>query len=289
MKLKKIGIPRISIYNKDGVLIKNFFLYLGYKIVLSNIEKEKYNNDLVANTCSYIKNYYEHIISLKNSCDYIIISNNCDYYQKCQKYKQLISNINCHLDKSQLLIINQNKIQLLEYLKIGFKLTKNPLKIIISYLLAKEKQRKHNINKINHEKNKLNSTKIKVLMVANYNNIENNIIAKHIINKLKKQDIKVLLSNYTKEKAAIIHSSYYEYKVREKETKKLVGAIYYYRYSIRGIIYLNNKNCLLDKYIINTIRNAIKEIPIINISIEEEIDNIETTLNILIKEINKYN
>ena len=289
MKTKKrikVGIPRISIYNKKGSLIKNFFLYLGCKIILSNESNINLENNLPINMCNYNKSYYEHIISLTNSCDFIIILNKCEYYQICNKYNNFLSILNCHTDSKQLLTINPYKYELIEYLKIGFKITNNPLRIIISYYLAKQKQKKYHLNKMNHEKNKLNNEKIKILLVANYNNIENNNISKYIINKLKENNITTLLSFNIPTKEAILHSTYFEKKIKEKETKKLIGAIYYYRYCIRGIIYLDIDNCKIDKYIINTIKNDIKEIPIISIEGTKTTDNIDTALKTLIDKIN---
>lgn len=288
LKKIKIGIPRTSIYNKNGVLLKNFFLYLGCKIILSNESNQEAENNLPTDICTYIKSYYKHIMNLTNECDYTVISNCCEYYQQCHKYNKFLNVINCHLSKSHLLVINPRKYEILEYLKIGLKVTKNPLKIIISYILAKEKQKRHNLNKRNCEKNKLNSSKLKVLLVANYNNIENNDVSKYIIKKLEENNIKVLLSSNTPNKEAFIHSSYFEYKNIEKEAKKLVGAIYYYRYSIRGMIYINTNNCTIDKYIINIIKNNIKEIPIAVVDTTEDKKNIDIIINILNKEIDKF-
>ncbi len=288
MKKIKIGIPRTCIYNKKGVLLKNYLIFLGCKIILSNetnIEKE---NNLPTDTCNYNKEYFKNIIKQTNSSNYIVIKSNCEYYQKCQKYKKFIDVIKCHIDNSQILMINPYKYELLEYFKMGFKITKNPLRIIVSYYLAKQKQKRYTINKNNYEKNKLNNDKQKVLLIANYNNIENNPITKYIINKLKENNITTLLSSNVKEKEAMLHSSFFENRNISKETKLLVGSIYYYRYCVRGIIYLTIPNCTIDKYIINIVKNEIKEMPIISIETTEIIENIETILKMLTKEISKY-
>ena len=289
MKKIKIGLPQKCVYNKKGVLLKNFLIYLNCKIII-NCEEESniIEKNLPIDTCSYNKEYYKHITRLINSSDYIIILSNCEYYKKCHKYKELLEVLKCHIDNSQLLIINPYKYEMLEYLKIGLKITKNPLKIIISYYLAKQKQKRYSINKNNYEKNKLNNNQQKILLVSNYNNIENNSKIKYIINKLKDNNITTLLSSNIKDKDAILHSSYFENNNITKEAKKLVGAIYSYKYCVRGIIYLNITTCPIDKYIINIIKNEIKKIPIISIEETEEIENIETILNILIKEISKY-
>ena len=288
MKKIKIGIPRTSIYNKEGALLKDYFLNLGCKIILSSQVNEQVfaKNNLPTNTCEYIKNYYSHIIKLMNGCDYIVISKYCEYYPSCRKNDYFLKSLACHFSSDQILTINPYKWEVIEYLKIGIKITKNPLRIIISYYLAKQKQKRNNNNKINHQINKLNNNQNKILIVSNYNNLENNDTVDNIINYLKHKNIAVLKSNHTKEKEAIIHSSYFKSGSLSIETKKLVGSIYYYRYCIKGIIYLSSSNCTIDTYIINNIKNDIKEIPIINININEDNLDIETALKILIKNIN---
>ena len=127
-----------------------------------------------------------------------------------------------------------------------------------------------------------------MLLVSNYNNIEKNKITKYIIDKLKENNITTLLSSNLKEKEALLHSTYFENRNISKESKKIVGSIYYYKYCVRGIIYLYVTNCILDNYIINIVKNDLKEVPIISIETTENIENIETNLKVLIKEINKY-
>lgn len=292
MKKPKIGIPRIAYYYKEGVFWKHFFLGLGCKIIMSKeTDKEKIkngDNNLATDNCFQNILYFGHIMELSKSCDYILIYTNCSYYTSCINYKIFQNVIKKHLISSQILLFNNKKNNFIETIKIALNLTKNPFKILYSYIYAKDKQKKYNNNLENFEKNKINNQNNKILLVSNYNNIEDKYISSQIINYLSKNNITTLSSNHLSKKEAFFYSKYFNDQYITKDIKQLVGSIYYYQYSIKGIIYLSTNNCKLDNYIYNIIKNEIKNIPIINVESSNNI-NIETKLELLIDTINKDN
>lgn len=289
MRKTIIGIPRTAYYYKDGVFWKHFFLKLGCKIILSSETNKDIikngNNNLPRNNCFQNKLLFGHIKMLSKSCDYILIYSSCSYYRNCINYKILKNNLNNHLISSQILDYNNNY---LEILKIASKITKNPIKIIYSYIYAKKKQKNYNNNFKNYEKNKINCDNNKVLIIGNINNIDDKYISNIVINNLKKNNITPLFSNKLSKKEAIFFSKNYKEKISLLEIKRLVGSIYYYEYIIKGIIYIYDANCKVDNYIYEVIKKEFKRIP--TIDIENNIDiNKETKLELFIDTIKNNN
>ncbi len=285
MKKIKIGIPRTNMYYKYGVFWKHFFLCLNCKIILSPETNNEIltigSNNLLNNNCINNKKYFGHIKKLINSCDYILIYKECLNFPSCIYYKQFIENLKIHLSSSQILFFNPNKNKIKEITKIALKLTKNPIRIIYAYLYAYDKQKNYNINKENNQKNKLNNNENKVLIV----NSENNIYKEEILNYLENNKITPIFSNNLSKKESLFFTKHINDLYINKEIKEYLGSIYYYQYSIKAIIYLNNTNCILDNYIYTFIKNEIKNISTINID-NNNLINIETKLELLIETIN---
>lgn len=292
MKKRIIGIPRTAYYYKEGVFWKHFFLKLGCKIILSsetnNKIKENGQNNLTSDNCFQNKLLFGHIKMLSKSCDYILIYSNCSYYNNCINYKILKNNLYNHLISSQILEYNNHKNKYLEIIRIASKITKNPIRIIYSYIYAQKKQNNYNINLENYEKNKLNNQNNKVLLIGNYNNIEDKYISNTIIDRFIKNNVTPLFSNKLSKKEAIFFSNNYKNKINSIEIKRLLGSIFYYEYSIKGIIYISNTNCKLDNYIFDVIKNEFKKIPIIDIKTNND-PNKETKLELFIDTIKNNN
>ena len=286
MKKIKIGIPRTNIYNKYGVFFKHFFLCLNCKIILSPETNNKIiktgENNLSYSNCKENKIYFGHIKELASSCNYILISTECNKNSNCINYYQFLENIKQQLLSSQILFFNPNKNNFIEILKIAIKITKNPLKILYSYLYAKERQKNYNTNIQNNQKNKLNRPEKKVLLVTT--NIHNNIIKK-LENKLNSFNIVTIFSNYLPEKDSLFFSKNIKNKQINKEIKRQLGSVDYYQYSIKAIIYIKTQNCILDDYIYSLIKENTKTK---NIIILENELNTDTYIELLTDTANNY-
>ena len=290
---KKIGIPRIGYYYKKGVFLKNFINYLGHKTVLSketNIEIiNNGNNNLSYDNCFFNKIYLGHILNIAKSCDFVIIYTECSHYKKCIKNQILIETIKKHIISNQILIFNTSNIFFVETMKLALKLTKNPIKIIYSYLRSLKKQKNHSINKENLERNKINNQYNKILITGSHNNINNKYFIAKIINYLSKENITPLFSNNLNKKDLEPFIFKDKNKVFSQESKEIIGATNYYQYCIKGIIYLSTENCETDEYLYNCLKEKITKLPILNIPLNEHMnqEKIETELEILIDDIKR--
>lgn len=287
----KIGIPRAMLYYRYGVLWKNFFESLGCNVVLSpetNQQIIEYGiNHTIDECCLSYKIYIGHVIYLSNICDYILISRVCDYGKKdkvCTRLNATFDNIRYLIPESQ--IINYDidhthgKYEFFEFIKMGLKISKNIFKIIYSYLISKEKQKRFNINRANEEKNKLQKPNKKILILSHFYNIKDKFISNYITEYLEKNQIVPIYSNNFDKKITKTFSEYFSNTLYWKYTKEMIGSMYYTIHQIDGIIFISTYPCGIDGLVNNLVMLKHKDIPIINLLIDENITelSLETKL-----------
>ena len=291
MKKIKIGIPRALLYYRYGVLWKNFFNSLGCNIVLSpetnkNIIELGCNNTIDESCLSY-KIYIGHVLYLSNICDYILVSRVCDYGKKdkvCTRLNGTYDDIKHKIPIEQIIDYDieytKLKFPILGFIKIGLKFTKNIPKIIYSYYKAKQKQKQYDINQANHEKNKLTKNNKKILILSHFYNIEDKFISKYIIDYLKNNNIIPIYSNKLDKKNTKRLSTYFSDTLYWKYSKEMIGSIYYTKNMIDGIIFISTYPCGIDSLVNNLAILKNKDIPILNLSIDENITelSLETKL-----------
>ena len=291
MKKIKIGIPRALLYYRYGVLWKNFFNSLGCNIVLSpetnkNIIELGCNNTIDESCLSY-KIYIGHVLYLSNICDYVLVSRVCDYGKKdkvCTRLNGTYDDIKHKIPIEQIIDYDieytKLKFPILGFIKIGLKFTKNIPKIIYSYYKAKQKQKQYDINQANHEKNKLTKNNKKILILSHFYNIEDKFISKYIIDYLKNNNIIPIYSNKLDKKTTKRLSTYFSDTLYWKYSKEMIGSLYYTKNMIDGIIFISTYPCGIDSLVNNLAILKNKDIPILNLSIDENITelSLETKL-----------
>ena len=291
MKKIKLGIPRALLYWRYGVLWKNFFENLNCNVVLSpETNKEILElgiNNTIDECCLSYKIYIGHVLYLSKKCDYIFVSRICDYGRKdkvCTRLNGTYDNIRCLIPEEQIIDYNiehtKYKYEFFEFFKIGLKFSKNPIRIIYSYLEAKKKQKQFNINKHNEEKNKLTKNNKKILIVSHFYNIKDKFISSYINEYLEAADIIPIFSNSLDRKIATKFSEYFSNTLYWKYSKEMIGSLYYYKNQIDGIIFISTYPCGIDSLVNNLAIAKNKEIPILNLLIDENITelSLETKL-----------
>ena len=285
MKKIKIGIPRAFHYYRYGVLWKSYFNKLGLNVILSPETNQEILSLGVNNTidecCLSYKIYIGHVLYLLKKCDYLLVPRICDYGKKdkvCTRFNGTYDNLKQIITKSQLLHFNiehtKYKYQFLELIKLGFKFTINPIKIIYSYIYALKKQKKYNLIKENEQKNKLNKPNKKILIISQFYNIKDKYISKYITEYLENNNITLLYSNLLDKKTAKLFSEYFSNTLYWKYSKEMMGSLYYYKYQVNGIIFISTYPCGIDSLVNNLAIYKNKEIPILNLLIDENITNL---------------
>lgn len=303
MKKKKIGIPRAFLYYRNGVLWKNFFKSLGCKVIIS----PETNNEILSlgikNTincsCLAYKIYIGHALFLVDKSDYIIIPKVCNYGNNdkvCQLFTKTYEKIKHIVPKEKLLSYNiehtKYRYELIGLIKLGLKFNKNPIKVIYSLIRAKQKQKQYNLQKQNENKNNLLKQKIKILIMSQFYNIEDKFISCHIKEYLSRNNIATILSSNLDIMIAKTFSEYFSNTFSLKYSKEMIGALYYYKYQVDGIILLSANQCKIDSLINNLIIKQNTKIPILSITIDENITylNLEKKLEKFINYIkDEYN
>ena len=291
MKKIKIGIPRALLYYRYGVLWKNFFENLNCNVVLSpetNREiLELGINNTIDESCLSYKIYVGHVMYLSKICDYILVARVCDYGKKdkvCTRLNGTYDDIKNKIPEYQILDYNieytKLKFPILGFIKIGLKFTKNIPKIIYSYYKAKQKQKQYDINQANHEKNKLTKNNKKILILSHFYNIEDKFISKYIIDYLKNNNIIPIYSNKLDKKNTKRLSTYFSDTLYWKYSKEMIGSLYYTKNMIDGVIFISTYPCGIDSLVNNLAILKNKDLPILNLSIDENITelSLETKL-----------
>ena len=294
MKKLKIGIPKALTYYENEILLKSFLNNLNCQIIISNQQSQK-NEENITNVkrnecCLPYKKYIESVISLAEKCDYIIITSisgknitnqSCAYLTNSyNRIKELIS-------KDQIIEHNikysNNRKEVLSYLKLGFRINHNPIRIIISYLKAKKKQTNHQKAKYSEIKHKLSQDNTKILVISHKYIINNHEISSILKEMEKNKSIIIIDANNVDAKTAIEYSLFFSDKIKWYESKRLIGALYYLMPQIDGVIYIKSPNCCQDEitYELSTKMNA--SIP----SIIVEINNYDTIIKAINQFINK--
>ena len=289
-KKTKIGIPRAFLYYRHYILWKSFFEKLNCHIVLSpESSKEiielgtKYSID---ESCLSSKIYLGHVASLIDKCDYILVPRIENYGKNkkvCVKFNALYDIVKNLFEETKLLSYNiektKFKTEFIGFIKMGLKVNKNILKVIISYIISKSKEKKQ--NNIEHitQNRKIKNNKIKVLIVSHPYNIYDKYLGSNIINYLNKNDIQIIYADkllkktskeYSKELSTTLYWSY---------SKELVGAVNYYKEIYDGIIFLTTFPCGVDSLVNELVLRKITK-PALNIILDSS-DNdigIETRL-----------
>ncbi len=280
MKKKKIGIPRAFLYYRYKELWKNYFQLLGYKIVISpkttktTLEiGKKYSID---EACLSSKIYIGHVYELKDKCDYILIPRISDYGDNekvCVKFNaiyDIINNIFPELNIINYNIENTKKSkESIALIKLGIKLTKRPLKTIICFLKAKQKEKKYRLNEINHQKQVLLNKKKKILIISHPYNTYDNYIGKPITQLIKNQNIELIYSDKLERKISKKYAKKLSPTLYWTYSKEAIGSILYYKDYIEGIIFLTSFPCGPDSLVNELMIRKITTIPTLNILIDE--------------------
>ena len=250
MRKITIGIPRAYLYYRYGILWKYFFKNLNCKIILSPETNNQIlalgRNNTIDECCLSYKIYIGHVLYLKDKCDYVLVARICDYGNKekvCTRFNGTYDSIKYLIPKNKIIKYNieytNHKYELIEFIKMGLKITRNPIKIIYSYIYAKKKQKNYDIQKENETKNKLLNSEPKILLLSHFYNLKDRFISEYIINYLKQNNLTIIYSNHLDKKTANSFSEYFSNTIYWKYSKEMIGSLYYYKHQIDGIIFIS--------------------------------------------------
>jgi len=274
----KIGIPRSLVYYYYKDTWKYFFEYLNIETVISpKTNKEiinlgvKYSNDEM---CLSLKNYIGHVAYLKDKCDYILIPRIDNYGkndQTCTNYLALYDIINNMFDIKILnydINLLKNKTELNGLINICKHLNIDIKKAYKAYEYAIVRSNKENKYNYLLNLNKLNSNKLKILLVSHPYNTYDELIGMPLIKMLEKMDIEIIYSDLLDPKITNSKSKCFSNMLYWKYSKENIGAISYLKDKIDGVVFLSTFPCGLDS-LVNELVIRKLDIPYLNLIIDD--------------------
>lgn len=274
----KIGIPNSLFYHKYGYLWKKFFDYLGVEYIVSpNTNKtilEKGKRLATDETCIPCKIYLGHIDYLKDKCDMVLVPRFLGIEKQkieCIKFNSIYDVVKNTFNNLDLLEYDidytKNKYEKKEFIKLGNRLNKNSKDSLIAYNNALADYKKNKIKLHTEQEEKINSDKTKVLILSHSYNSYDKLIGKQINKILTKYDIELI---YSDRLITNVDKSYkYSETLYWSSNKEILNALDYYHNKVNGIILLTAFPCGNDCLVNELILRKVKDIPIINIVIDE--------------------
>jgi predicted nucleotide-binding protein (sugar kinase/HSP70/actin superfamily) len=312
---KKIGIPKALLYYKYYPFWKAFLEGLRCEVVTSNVTTKKILQDGIKHTvdesCLSVKVFCGHVLDLvEKGVDYLFIprieSVEKDYFV-CTKFYGLpdiirnnIENIPPILD----LDIDINRKSLYQAMfAVGWKLSKNPLRIHTAYCQAKKKQHRFkemlsltktpqevielidtcqikrlkgkenlttdkNFNVQTHQSSK---KALKIALIGHPYNIYDDFVNFGIIKELQALGINVLTSEMVPHEVSFRLASQLSPDLYWTYGKEILGSsLYFLNKGVNGIIFITSFPCGPDSLIIEyTIRKIKNQLPTLTLVIDE--------------------
>lgn len=287
--MDKIGIARGLFYYYYGDVWKYFFDYLKIPYIISpNTNKEITNKGLKKagdEMCLAFKTYLGHLCYLEDKCTCFLVPRIDNYgldNQTCTNFLAAYDIVKNLFDKK---ILNYNiNIHNHENLKkglidIGLELGKSKKECQEAYKYAITKSKEKRKREITINLNKLNSTKVKILLVSHPYNTYDDLIGKDIIKYLEKNDAEVIFSDKFDEKTTNKLGTILAPELYFKYSKENIGALVYSKDKIDGVIFLSAFPCGPDSLVNELVMRKI-DIPYINIVLDDtsSFTGIETRL-----------
>lgn len=276
----KIGIPRALLYYRYNVLWKSFFSSLGCQVIVSpETNKQIFENGkniAIDEACLSYKIYLGHVDYLIDKVDYILVPRINDYGKNkkvCVKFNALYDNVKNMYSSHKILNYNientKGKYELWGFIKMGLIINKNIIKVLISYIKAKKKQKEHDKILENNQCNIAKKNTKKILIISHPYNIYDKYIGNQIINYLNKCNVDILYADRLNKKIAIDYSQDLSKTLYWIYSRELIGAINYYKYNIVGIIFITTFPCGVDSLVNELMLRKITNVPKLNLIIDE--------------------
>ncbi len=312
---KKIGIPRALLYYKYYPLWKSFFEGLGYEVVTSGQTNQKILQSgirrAIDESCLPVKVFLGHILDLiERGVNYLFIPRIESVERRhfvCSKFLGLPDIVrNCIKELPLTLEVNidfNRRFLYQSMFSLGWKLSKNPIKIHASYWWANKKQRvfekmvkltrtpqeiiglietgkikRLKSNKdLNPVRNKANAAECKIsngvniALIGHPYNVYDEFINLGIIKKLQHLGVNVLTQEMVPRQESHEAASGASGDLYWTYGKEILGAtLYFTKKGIDGIIFIISFPCGPDSLTVDyAIRQVKDRVPILSLVIDE--------------------
>ncbi len=278
----KVGIPKGLFYFNYYPFWREFLKNIDVEVVESpNTNKDILDSGIktcVDEACLPVKIYHGHVDFLKDKVDYILIPK---YYSlqkgeyNCPKHLGIVNMIENSIEELPTLITPKIEIKDVKDLRIAAKevgniLTKSYNKIYIAIEKALKAQNEYMDKKPNNPINFINK---KLLILGHEYNIQDKFINMNLLDKLREQNIDVILPEHVSQTEIQKHSEL-EKRMFWTNGRKIVGAAFSLieQDIIDGIIYISAFGCGLDSVLLYIVEQKAIEnnIPMLIMTFDEQ-------------------
>ena len=268
----KIGIPKALLYFRYHTLWRTFFEKLDCEIVESDdTTKEVLSrgvNYAIDEACLSYKVYLGHLESLIGKCDYILIPRIATFKDReivCTRF-QALYDVVCNTFRDRDFKIIDYNVDVYEghteqegFLHMGKVLGKSKKETMEAYIYAKGAMEEEHKALIREQNKKLNTDKIKILLVSHPYNTYDVYVGSPVINYLEELGVEIIYADIVdREKArAIAHKI--SPTLQWTYNKELVGAIDIYKDKVDGIVLMSSFPCGPDSLVNEMIIRKIKK------------------------------
>lgn len=290
-----IGIPRSLFYYKYKTLLETFLNELEIDYIVSDISNKKILEDgkklSPSESCINLKLFLGHIKNLENKCNFLLIPR----IESIKKDEKMCTNFYLLPDLARNLFnmhiidfnVDANKKKTFKnaFIELGLYLGFSYNKTVQAYKKAIEKDKSIKNSLLLEQTSKINSNNKKILVVSHTYNLYDEMIGKPIIDILEKNNYSVIYAdiNDNNEESTLSSCIYFSYN------KELIRGIDKYKNYVDGVILISTFPCGPDSITNELIIRNIKEIPIINLIIDENnsLTGITTRLESFMDIVNK--
>lgn len=297
----KIGIPRGMFFYRYQTLLLTFFSELDIDYIISDLSTKKTLEDgkflAPSEGCTSLKLFLGHIKNLENRCDFILVPRIRSVKKDekvCTNFFGVYDLVN-NLSSSNIIYFNidegKKKTERIAFLELGLYLGFSYNDTVTAYERAKVKNKKVSNNKILKQTDVLNNCNKKILLAGHPYVLYDDYLGQQIIDILKENNIDIVYSD-------IYDSRDLEDEIRDISlenyftfNKEIMGAISKYKNNINGIILVSCFPCGPDSLCNELIIRKIKNVPIINVILDEQTSQtgLTTRLESFLDIINKEN
>lgn len=280
----KIGIPRSFLYYKYHVLWETFFDELDIDYIISpETNKEMIQQGTaraIDEACLPSKIFMGHVESLIGKCDYIFVPRIASLGGSkdivCSKFQAIYDLVkNTFREEAPKLLyysidIMNKDTELKAFLKMGKFLGKKKMEVLKAYFIAKQAEKTTKLLAADQQDRKLQSNKLKILVVAHPYNIYDAYIGKPVLTILEELNVIPILACEADEKKAKEQSIELTKTLPWVFNKELVGTISLYKAEVDGIILVSAFPCGPDSLVNDMLIRKVKDKPMINLILDAQ-------------------
>ncbi len=279
MKKITVGIPRALLFYYHQDLWIHFFEQLHVKVILSEKTTTETLRDgesfSIDEACLSLKIFLGHVKNLVGRCDFIFIPR----LYCIKKEEQVCTNFNALYDLVFNLFdtpwihynidLEKKKTELLAFIHLGEQLGFSYIDSYKAYQKAKRLSQERRKEKIEDQKEKLSSSKLKILLAGHPYNIYDPYISKEIIDYLRKENIEILYSDLIEKEKIDISCAEISTDIHWTHSKEMMASIHEYQDFVDGIILISSFPCGPDSLSMEMIKRKVN-IPLLHLIFEQK-------------------